>query len=716
MKNNFIKVLALTFLFSLATFGQTPTPAPEADDEVVKITTNLVQLDAVVTDKEGNHVTDLIINDFEVYQDGKLQNIAGLTYIDANASKQKNIQSKPVKIDKNVPVPPPARTNLLNAGRIITFVIDDCTFSFGSSFAAREGVEKFIREQMQPNDLVAIYRTRTNSSLLQQYTSDKAQLLNIAKKIHWLPSCGADGDVFQAITRDDTIKAPREGSAGKATFESEKDKQRRKAIEDFRTTNHLVGTIGTLDYVIRGLEKIPGRKTLFLISDGLALFDSQRFSKNNTALSVLEQVRHLADLANRASVVINAIDARGLVNTSYISGEDDIDVKGDPTATDKISEDRRNSLMLSRDGLFLLSNETGGTLYKDANYLHVPIRRALNLEKGYYLLAYEPEDETFRGKKYHKIEIKLKRPELRVRSRAGFYSVSDEDLNRRASRGKNSDLYEALISPVPNADLNLRASASFINSPTDGNFIRSLIHIDGKDISFTDAPNGKKKAVFDIVAVTLDEKNRIIDSFIETRTLYFAPQNVQTVLRDGLVYPVEIAVKNDGVYTFRVALRDGESKRLGSAHQLIEVPNLKKDKIFLSGLTLSTIDSSGKFILASTEKSEKAFEKTNALTVPALRRFRAGDVIAYAFTVYNAVNPANLNVQIRLYKDGEMILDAQPQQFKPENQNDSTRINDYGYLRLKPESETGDYALQVIVFDRANNKVSSQWIDFEVIN
>src|SRR5215217_1158400 len=58
-----------------------PSPVPPAQDEVVRVTTNLVQADVIVTDKSGRQVTDLRPEDFEVLEDGKRQTLSHFSYI-----------------------------------------------------------------------------------------------------------------------------------------------------------------------------------------------------------------------------------------------------------------------------------------------------------------------------------------------------------------------------------------------------------------------------------------------------------------------------------------------------------------------------------------------------------------------------------------------------------------------------------------------------------
>lgn len=297
----FVAVSALTVL---SVFAQ-----DAKDNDVVKITTKLVQLDVVVTDKDGNQVPDLTADDFEVLQDSKPQRITAITYV-GTAPPTGQPSAVPKKTDKNAIPPPPVKVRPSATSRIITFIVDDgnCGASTLGMLASREGIEKFVREQMLTGDLVAIYRTRAGSSALQQYTSDKAQLLKAAKQIRWLPafgSCGRDGSFFEAA-RINTIDLPGKN----LTVESERDKQIRERSEDADRNSQMVGSIGVLRYVIRGLDRVPGRKVVFFLSDGIPLA-----SRSGEILSAVDVLRDVTDLANRSSVVVNTIDSRGMIDT-----------------------------------------------------------------------------------------------------------------------------------------------------------------------------------------------------------------------------------------------------------------------------------------------------------------------------------------------------------------------------------------------------------------
>lgn len=712
--------------------GQTIAP-----DDVVRISTNLVQIDAVVTDKSGNQIRDLNASDFEVFQDGKPQRIVSVSYVNTEVPKPVSTQaSEPKRSDKGQPLTPPARTSAANAGRILTFVVDDgnCLASHTGVLASRQALEKFVNEQMLPTDVVAIYQTRSGSSVLQQYTSDKAQLLRVARKIRWYPPAGlcsneATGDFYDPA-RPTTFTKNRDSAP--TNIESEADRRNRTRIENRARENQVAGLVGVLSYITRGLQRVPGRKTVFLFTDGIPLMSPDSETRgpagSPTVMMTLANtqgvMRDLIDSANRASVVFNTIDARGVTIPGAISAQDSFTglsgAGGNIHATASTAAAREAFVFNSQSGMAYLANETGGRFFDDMSNLDVPVRRVLNLEKGYYLIGYQPEADTFKGKKFNKIEIKVRRPELSVRARSGFIGVTDEELRPKKRTG-DSELYEAIAAPLPKAGLNLQLTAFFGNTASEGSFVRTLLHLDGNQISFVDEPNGLKKGVFDVVAVTLNEKNEVVEEFNRTHTIRFPAANLADINRNGLIYSADIPVKKPGVYNFRVAVRDAASKLMGSAGQQIEVPDLKKKELHLAGLAVGQVTlQDGKPVMPAIEPSQSGFSPVASVSQPAIRHFRPGSILGYSYKIYNAAldkssRQPKLTIQVRLYKDGEVVTDhpAQPIQLEP--QTDLSRLSDYGYMRLPPEMPAGDYAFQIIIKDLNDNKTTSQWIDFEVL-
>ncbi|MBV9210937.1 MAG: VWA domain-containing protein, partial [Acidobacteria bacterium] len=152
--------LALMLILILVTplFAQTPTPQDEQikDEDVVRITTNLIQVDAVVVDKDGRQVKDLRPDEFEVYEDGHLQQITNFSYISLEAE---NVAQSPAPPARSKTPAPPAQVRAADARRVVVMVVDDLALSMESTIYVRRAIRKFVDEQMQPGDLVAIAHT-----------------------------------------------------------------------------------------------------------------------------------------------------------------------------------------------------------------------------------------------------------------------------------------------------------------------------------------------------------------------------------------------------------------------------------------------------------------------------------------------------------------------------------------------------------------------------
>lgn len=710
--------VACLFAFSAAAQNPVVQPTPPIEQEdVVRITTELVQIDAIVTDKNDNQITNLTTADFEIYQDGKLQKIMGFSYVDIQTSVKTSEVVKQERIDDNKVITAPFSQAPVAVSRVITFIVDDgsCTASQTGMLASRETLEKFVEEQMLPTDSVAIYQTRGGKSLFRRYTSDKAQLLGIIRQIRWQPplgSCGGNnGDIFEAARSESNLRSGR----SQGTFENGTDRMRRQAAEDFIRDDQTIGGIEIMRYVVGNLRQLSGRKIVFFMSDGIPLR-----GRNGKTLRAREALRNLTEEANRSSVTFNTIDVRGNINVTAIESRDGIDPEPASRGrrTEMVIADRTAEVRNTQDGLLFLAEETGGNFFQGSNSVENHLRRVLKTEKGYYLIAYEPEGETFKDKKFHKIEVRLKRSGLRVLSRSGFIAQTEEETKANQSN-KDSNIYRALAAPFPKTELKLQARAFFHNTVNQGNVVRLIARLDARDIIFTDEPDGNKKAVLDTVIIALDENNGVASDLNRTNTIRLSPQNAALLLEKGLSYSVDVPVKEAGTYNFRVAMRDAANGRIGTASQTVKVPDLKNGKLFLSVLTAVSLDKNGTPVSPSLPKLENTSTAASG-TASKIYQFPKGSILTYAYTIYNArldetTKQPKLTIETRLYRNGQLISQSEPQQAQLEPQTDPDRNNGLGYLQFKPEMKSGDYVMQIIVKDATTNEVFSQWIDFEVM-
>ena len=708
-----LSALIVVVSISSAAFSQmpaaspTPTPKP-GDDDVVKISTNLVQIDVTVTDKNGKVVRDLMPEDLEVYQNGKRQEISNFTFISSvREQTAENGEKRDVKRPQVVLPPSPVRPEQVR--RTIALVVDDLSLSFESTYFARRALKKFVDEQMQDGDLVAIVRTGSGMGALQQFTNDKRQLYAAIERIRWNPMGTGQIGTFAAIEGKVDLGLP--GS------NQEDAEAAAKEQESTRTSIFAAGTLGAINYVVRGMQELPGRKSIMLISDGFKLYEEDRTGFKESG-RVLEALRRLVDAANRAAVVIYTMDARGLVYTG-LSAADDTSGRS-PDQIEQELSDRRSQLFDTQDGLVYLAKQTGGTALINNNDLSGGIRKILD-DQSYYLVGYVPDDETFSAvqRRFNKLEVKVRRPGLKVRYRSGFFGVTDERMSTAAAgpTGRNK-LFYALTSPFGVGQIPLRLNAVFNTDDKGAAFVQSLLHIDLNQIKFTEQPDKKKQAVIDILVVAFGDNGMIIDQSGRSYTLSLAPDQYENLLRQGLVHTFTFPVKKPGAFQLRVAIRDQATDKVGSANQFVEVPNIKKDRILMSGVVLENIP------VAEWERRNLATGPTIATTVltdTSARQFKRGTVLNYGYTVFNAkpgsVEGGNLETQTRLFRDGKLIFEGKPKVAVPQTSRPKA-ANLLGSLLLGAEMEPGDYVLQVIATDKlasAKKSSASQFVQFEVL-
>jgi VWFA-related protein len=709
---------ALTFLLAFTASAQKPSPAPTPPDEVVKITTTLVQIDVTATDSKGKVVRDLKPEDFEIYENGKRQKLSNFSFVSAVREV-----TEQVKQSGGVSVPlPPVEIRPEQVRRTIALVVDDLTLSFESVYQVRRTLKKYVDEQMRDGDLVAIIRSSAGIGALQQFTSNKAQLYAAIDKVKWYPLGRGNIGAFAPIEPTPLEIARATGDSTVTEEDLEEERNFLQGFDDFRNATFAVGTLGALRFVISGMSELPGRKSVVLFSDGIRLFprDAQGSIDSNEVFGFMRQ---LIDQANRSSVVFYTIDARGL-QAAGITAQDQI-ISPTPQSIGRVLSGRTRELFDTQEGLVYLARETGGVAIINNNDLTDGVRRFLD-DQSYYLIGYVPEDETFDPSKrrFNKLDVRVLRDDVKVRFRSGFINVaSNGDANRPATAQTPAQaIQRALVSPFAVNDISLRLNALFGFDAKIGTFVRSLLHVKADDLKFTDEPDGMKKAVFEVLAISFGDNGVLVDQIAKSYTLRTDSRGFEKITREGFVYHFTFPVKKPGAYQFRVAIRDAGSEKVGSASQFIEVPNLKKNRLTLSGLVLEGFTPEQWKVFYNGTVPDAELRSTDPMADTSLRRFKRGSVLRYGYEIYNAkadgAGRHSLRTQVRVFRERTLVLDGKPATLDVSGQKDMARIKAVSAISLPTKMEPGDYVLQIIVFDDAakrKNRIMTQFVQFEVL-
>lgn len=722
MKKRAALIPTLILCLLTSGMGQTTSPPTQqeqsGDAEVVRITTNLVQLDAVVTDKSGKQVTDLRPEDFEILEDGRPQGITNLSYISIRpAIERLSSSTKPSAVKAVAPPPQPLRSEQVR--RTIVLVVDDLGMPFDGMRFVQRALKKFVDEQLQPGDLVGIVMTGGGGGALQQFTNDKRQLYAAIERVRWRHPGRIGVDINSKLkSLDPTL---------------------------------LGKTINALTSIVTGMKSLPGRKSVLFFTDDFPIFKKVEGLKPITGnleqdmdamVEELEQqainlsenigqslgqypnrVAELIDRANQASVVIYTIDARGLM-TLDMTAEERGKNTFSPNDLEEFRDKGREKMLDTQFGLGYLASQTGGFLIHNANDMSGAIKRVLDDQKGYYLIGYHPSEETFKANagRFHKVEVRVKRPGLRAHSRKGFYSMPEEG-KRPLPLTRNEQLKSALNSPFDSPGVRLRSTTIFGNTQQNGSFIRLFLHIDGHDLSFKEEADGWHSAVIDVVAQAFTGDGSNADTLARTETIRMQSMAYERALAEGLVYVLNVPVKEPGAHQLRVAVRDVSSERIGSASQFVEVPNLAKNELALSGIAISGSASSKPVSPRNNAAEESGESALEAQSGPARRRLQQGMTLNYGFLIYNAKADARTGIpqvqtQVMLFKDGKPVYEGAAKPLDASGQNDTQRLVVSGRLYLGAELAPGEYLLQIVVTDLhadAKHNVVTQWTDFEIV-
>ncbi|MGO9011475.1 MAG: VWA domain-containing protein [Bryobacteraceae bacterium] len=713
-----MKAIAGIFLGALFASGQQPAaPAPDSQQPatVFTVTSTLVQVDAVVTDSKGRHITDLKPEDFQVFEDGKLQKLTHFSYVQV-VPEHKAAPELKTERPKRSPntvsaLPPPSLAELRaeDVRRTIVLMVDDLGLSFESMAFVRSSLRKFVNQQMQPGDLVAICRTGAGSGALQQFSVDKRVLLSVIDGLHWNPNGRFGLSYFDPFGKF--------GLAGASGFVPSGDSRSLDVRYDIENTAiTTVGTLGAINYIVGALREMPGRKSIVLFSDGMQLFESPGTDDSlDSYADVTAALRRLIDRANRSGTVIYTIQATGL-QTLQLDAQDNPqldqmtqgDANGALNALTHIGGGRDVLNNVLQQNLAYLADKTGGLAYYNGNDLNWGLNRVLEDQAGYYLLGFQTPEGTLQRKNgrsdYHRIQVKVMRAGLHVRSRSGFFGETDDETLPRYTTPAEQ-LRATMLSPFQSSGVGVRLTALYAEAPKRGPVVRNLLRINAADLTWKLDDHGNDWAQVMLVGVATGASDQPLAVVGRVFDLRVAPGKMAEALRDGALYTLDVPVPKRGAYQIRVAVRDQTAGKIGSATQFLEIPELKKKGFALASVILQDGDRSA---------------RPDALDiVPALRQFKRGGSLEYFCAVEKGRKKGpdvDMTTRVRVLRDGKEVYSA------PARLTDMPVVGRvaFGALKLGDNMTPGDYYLQVIVAERnvakgTTGAAAGQWTDFTVV-
>jgi hypothetical protein len=266
-----------------------------------------------------------------------------------------------------------------------------------------------------------------------------------------------------------------------------------------------------------------------------------------------------------------------------------------------------------------------------------------------------------------------------------------------------------------------------------GSYLRSFAYVGPDGLTFTEEPDGWQKLSIDLAAMLFGDNGQVLTRKSERATLHLRGKALEQVRQNGLVFRFNLPVPKSGTVQVRVAARDSESARIGSAGQVVEVPKLGGGQLLISGITLSGSPDPGGSVLndesrissSSVQQNEKLESKKDDQTLsgPGVRQFSVKSDINVEYVVFNAridnVKKAPLTAQIKIFRDGKTVYKGEKLPLNFADRHDLKRLSVDTKLRLMSALDPGPYVLQILVYDELSNqkiRMATEWIDFEIVD
>ncbi|HJP92057.1 MAG TPA: VWA domain-containing protein [Pyrinomonadaceae bacterium] len=575
---------ASLLLFPAIVFSQTK-PEPRSDtQDVIKFDTSLVQTDVMVFDKKGHFVDGLRPEQFQLKIDNTQREISFFERITSGSSATQPAEVKSAQPNSPNSVATPTRDA---QRRAVIFFVDDLHLAPDSLERTRKALLSFIDRGIGENDLVAITSPSGQIGFLQQFTADKQALRSAVARLSYRTNTKLDMD--RPPMSEYIAMKIREGDEQAITYYiQEVQKQNCFRVNAtlvctvtpqsarqlvLQRANEIVvesapatdNTLRLLEGLMRTAAQLPGRKLVFLISDGFYL--------NDRKTGAIDRIKRVTDAAGRAGVVIYTLDARGIVSDSIdITNNKPIDSKGMLIGA-SIGE-----ISASQDGLNALAADTGGKAFRNTDRpMYEWVERIMDETSNYYLLAWKPDNEEQKRGKFKHIEVSIVgRPDLEVRVRTSYFKsaalpllTTKKKSDKDPAKARENDMRVVIDAPVTQREIPTEVDLRFNQMPGIGTSVVVTISIDDTALTF-DQTEGKTSSDVDIGGIVYDDKGKPIDSFVGRLRIFprsSATQQKRSIYRFSTVVP-------GGLYQVRVGIRDLRSSRIGSAMDWITVPKI----------------------------------------------------------------------------------------------------------------------------------------------
>jgi len=554
---NFLSMLtAAAMLLQGAPLRAQESGQPVAAQGRIRVTTELVLVNVVARDKKGNLIKDLKKEDFTLYEDGKKQEISSFDFenvdqLAATAGPTVSGVAPGTLLHSSKKAPP---TLDARDRRLILLFFDFSAMQPEEIDRSVDAAKKFVHEKMQPADLIAVISLSTNMHVDCDFTDDQQKLASVLSSYN-------SGEV-QGFDNGATGSSEGAAETGGSFTEDDTD------LSTFNADRKLLA----IQSLMQALGKLPQKKSVIYFSNGI----TQSGVDNQSAL------RAATAAAVKSNASIYSLDVRGLQAFPPGGQAQNASLHGQSAYTGASTLNDLNGNAASQDTLATLSTDTGGKAFFDSNDFSGIFSQVQKDSSVYYVLGFTSNNPAKDGRFRH-LKVTVKRPDLKLDFRSGYYAGRDFEHLNRADR--EEQLEDELAAQLPRVDVPLYAGASYFRKDDSHYYLAVSLVIPGSQIPFV-TEKDKDNATIDIIGVALESGKFPVGRLRDTVKL--AVESTREVRRKNVQYNTGFLLA-PGSYHLKFVIRENQTGRMGSFETDVRIPDLRKSPMKMSSVVLSSL-------------------------------------------------------------------------------------------------------------------------------
>jgi VWFA-related protein len=715
--------------------------APQTPPSVTfSVEVNYVDVDVVVTDEKGNFVSGLTRDDFEVFEDGKPQKVDTFAYVEIPIERD-----NPFVLGGRAVSSDTQSNRVPFAGRLYVIVLDDQDVAAMRTSQVKKSAKEFVDKYMAANDVAAVVHTSGRTDAAQEFTNDKALLHAaidkfVGRRMRSLTIERLDA-YYQGLSQLQNDQ-PADGTETEPPQSTDPGGYSRMEPTDMERGFRAVGVLDTLKLTAEFLSSVRGRrKAVLFFSEGIDYPITDSFG-GHSATDVIRTTQDAITAAARANVNFYTIDPRGLVGMTNefieMAGSGSPEMAGNPamrtpgtnTAITGVlgntggpfnaQSELMAELMISQGSLRELAEQTGGIASVNTNSLTNTFNQIVQANSRYYVLGYYPPEHKRDGR-FHRIEVKTKRPGLRIAARRGYGSPRGrtaeerkrDEAARRAREAKRPDgdktsteLRDVLTSPLMQSGLNFTVHAAPFKNTQKEASIAMAIEIDGDRLQYS-APNAQGLASnkIELSFYGLSQNGKAMAGTRSVLDLTLRPETRERVRAFGVRVNPRLSLP-PGRYHLRIGARDEVAGMTGTVFYDLEVPDFRKEKLMMGGLLLA----SNLGQQTPSIQPDPVLEKVMPAAATSRRQFSQRDFIALYTEIYDNLGARmarHIDVAVRIVSEDGKEVSATRDELENGGVAPKKPWDLYGYSKeiVLKNIPPGRYAVRVEAQVRGNRDV-----------